>query len=189
MGKLWKVSAVLIGVAVLASCGTEAPSADPAEDSVVEVPSETAAVGPDLSDEAVLQELCGFSDEVLALDTYSVAAYAEAPEFWLAAGVPAVNTQDALYCEETSGVTFMSVRLEGAAENLPVAEEWIAGVEAAGYAPQGAPGYQIDTIRQLARGEMTGTGSFQWFKEGQTYGVGVRAFNDKALQLWVQNIP
>jgi len=77
--------------------------------------------------------------------------------------------------------------LRDATASLPAAQQWIAGLEEAGYSHR--DGSDAELIRQVAQGEISGLGDGEWWADERPYLAGVRAYGTGSIMLLIQTKP
>lgn len=106
------------------------------QDAAVDGDEPTSSVEADLSSDSALEELCGFGENIRSSGVWDLAATREYPQFWLER-FPEVPVDGEVVCQQiatgtAADVYFVVLRDVGEAE-LRIAEEWAAGVAAAGW--------------------------------------------------------
>jgi len=197
VGRTWGTSLTALALAAitLTGCSSSAPPAEepPQEAATVEetgTDTDVVAAGPDLTDPAFLADACRLTEDALNDPNLTNAASMDVPEYW-AANFPAVPGDGHVYCEQTlnsASVTTTWVILGDTVADFPVLEQWVNEASAAGgFALVGAG---MDSTRQAAHGEISGTTSTQLTADGKPYLAGFRSFgDDRYLQIWIQPAP
>jgi len=144
----------------------------------------------DLTDERVLRAVCGITEDALRNTHLESGASLTVPDYWVAEGFPVPEIEHPVFCTQrllTNDVVTTWVMLRDATANFPIAEQWIAGVEDAGYSHR--DGSDAELIRQVAQGEVSGLGDGKWWADERPYLAGVRAYGTGSIMLLIQTKP
>lgn len=144
----------------------------------------------DLTDERVLRAVCGVTEDALRNPHLESAASLAIPDYWVAEGFPVPEVEHPVFCTQrllSNDVVTTWVMLRDATASFPVAQQWIAGLEEAGYSHR--DGSDAELIQQVAQGEISGLGDGEWWADERPYLAGVRAYDAGSIMLLIQPMP